>query len=351
MNVEIDSDFTKDFATNPARTKIVEKEIKENTGKTLHRTSEIITLNVKNLLPDLSKELEKQKGKTIESEVKPTVVYYSEGYEYDKLAVSEDLSVITNDDKQNKHKPSYEAPVVETGYDVLTLSIKDELPDLDDAKANPQKYENKVTKQKADESSLLKSIANVTFKPFYEETINEFEQFDDLENENIEQTSPNNELTLPQSTNTKKEAIDAEKLLKLIEVQQNERTQKKQNAEESAAFQKELESAITKKQKLQEKKTLESYNYNGENCKILKTVQCTKESSCKLIHTDNKYIVLGNIANKEIVLKEYSSLENSEMYIRLNDKTDPTKFLVKIGMHKFIISITGDNMEFIMDLC
>lgn len=366
MNVELGPDFTKDFTTNPARTKIVEKEIRENKGKP-HKTSEIITLKVKDLLPDLSKELAKQGGKSIKSEAKPTVVYFSEGYEYKTLHVSNDLSNISANTTQNEHKPSYEAPIVASGYEVSTLSIKDELPDLNDVKANPKKYETKIPEtKKADENALLKSLANVTFKPFYEEVENEMNQFDNFEIVNpdekdiqtekfdyhIEPDLPEPDLPAPNS-NIKKERNNddnAKKLLLLIEAQQTEREHKKQNSEESAAFKKELESTIIKKKK-QITDLPTPFDYNGEKANILKTVKCTKNSECKIILAGDKYIILGNIDNKEIVLKEYTDLNSSEMFIRLNDKSDKTRFLVKVGKHKFIIRITEDNMEFLMDLC
>ena len=151
MNVELSPNFTKDYTTNPVRTKAMEREIKENAGKVSHKASEIITLNVKSMLPDLSQELKKYKGKTIKSEVKPDVVYFSEGYEYTKLKVSDELSDISNNlhSNNNEHKPSYEAPIVDSGYNVSVLSIEDELPDLADAKAHPDKYSNKKVSCKA----------------------------------------------------------------------------------------------------------------------------------------------------------------------------------------------------------
>ena len=366
MSVELGPDFTKDFTTNPDRTKIVEKEIKERTGKNPHRTSKVITLSVKDMLPDLSKELEKQKGKSIKYEAKANTVYFSEGYEYKKLQVPNSLSVISADQSENEYKPSYEAPIVETGYEVPTLTIEGDLPDLADAKANPDKYVHKKEKQTVDESELLKSIANVTFKPFYEDTDSKANPFDDIESDDYNEKETKEEPVVVE-TNTqinnpvrgkqiKKETRNdenAKKLLELIEAQKTERELKKQAAEDSALFKKELEAAVEKNKKQAEKenKTPKSYSYNGANAELIKTVKCTENSECKIIHTDNKYVVMGNINNKEVILKEYTDLKNSNMYVRLNDKFDKTKYLVKVGLNKFLIQITNDNMEFVMDLC
>ena len=346
MNVELSPEFTKDFSTNPARTKAVEKEILENTGKKPHKISEILTLNVKDMLPDLSQELLKQGNKSIKSEVKPSVVYFSEGYEYEKLHVTEDFKSIDINTKENEYKPSFEAPIVESGYNVSTLSIKDELPDLADVKANPEKYMDKKTETKVDENLLLKSISNVTFKPFYDETDNVQEQFKEVQENNTEMNNPSPVQTLVKETKDS----NAEKLLLLIEAQKNKRELQAQNTKASDIFRKELEAAVAKK-KQPETKQPELYNFEGKNIELLSTVKCTHNSSCKMIHTNNKYIIIGNINDKEIILKEYDALKSSEMSIRCNSKTDKSTYLVKIGLKKFLIRITEDNMEFVMDLC
>ena len=377
MSVELGPDFTKDFTTNPARTKIVEKGIRERTGKNPHRTSKIITLSVKDMLPDLSKELEKQKGKSIKYEGKADIVYYSEGYEYTKLEVPEDLSVILANQNENEYKPSYEAPIVESGYEVQTLTINDDLPDFFDVKANPDKYEHKKEKQTVDENALLKSIANVTFKPFYEETDNMVNPFDDFEiispYENETKEEPivfdadidnfDTKIEINRSdweNKAKKEARNdenARQLLEIIEAQKAERELKKLAVDDSVLPEKEKvqekePTVITDKNRTEpENKTQKLFSYNGANAELIKSVKCTENSECKIIHTDNKYIVIGCINNKEIILKEYTDLKNSNMYIRLNDKSDKTKYLVKIGLNKFLIQITNDNMEFVMDLC
>ena len=360
MDVELGPDFAKDFATNPARTKKVEKEIAEQSGHKAHRTSEIITLNVKNMLPNLSEELKKYGSKNIKSEAKPAVIYYSEGYEYEKLHVSNELSNIAEnmkkDKTQNEHKPSYQAPIVDSGYEVSTLAIKDSLPNLADVWANPQKYEEKKdTKPKADESALLKSIANVTFKPFYEDVENELNQFDNFEiinpykyeynNQNINYTEPEIQ---EQKTGTRQDD-NAGELLKLIEEQQAAREQKRQLAEDNAPLKKELTPAVKEEKKAEQPSGV--YNYNGKTYTIIKTIKCTQNGICRFIQSGNEFAVIGNLNGNEYVLKEYKDLKNSTMQIRLNDKSDKTKFLVKVDNHKFLISITKDNMEHVMDLC
>lgn len=348
MNVELGEDFTNNFATNPERTKIVEKKIRENAGRKALKTSEIITLSVKDMLPDLSQELKKQGGKAIKSEVKPTVVYFSEGYEYQKLEVSDDFQTIKADTEQNEYKPSYQAPIVASEYEYSTLSIKDELPDLADVKANPKKYDNTPKKQTADESALLKSLANVTFKPFYEDSVNSM-GFEEFENDEPKNNDIITEPVLTVPVKTPRNEDNAQKLLKLIEAQQNERALKKQS--DSDVFKKELEASVEKRKKQPEKQAPEPYRFNGEDAELIKTVKCSDNSTCKIIHKKGMYYITGNMGEKEFLLKEYKALKDCTLFVRPHEKEQKDKYLVKVGIHKFIIKVTKDNMEFLMDLC
>lgn len=403
MDVELDKNFITDLRTKPGRAKEAEKEIKaQKQNKT--KKSDIITLSVKDLLPDLSKELQKQGNKKIESEVKPQVVYYSEGYEYTKLSVSDDLadlSAALQSKDATEHKESYFAPIVEDGYEVSTLSIKDELPDLEDVKANPEKYQDKkVEQEKVDENALLKSIANVTFKPFYEEVqeeLNQFEGFEIINREddiiniaeepqkeinNAENTNPEdfvfvNEPTIqtpesstadiiesepqvseivPVSINTKpvqsrrtKINDDAQRLLKLIEAQQIARQNKK--IEETAAFKQELESASgkTKTKVVKPEPDLPKIKPEDNNNEIIKTILINNNTECSLVKTDDGYEIIGCIKDKQFNLKHYDSLKSTNMQIRAHQKNK--QYLIKLGIHKFVINIYEDNMEFVMDLC
>ena len=353
MSVELDEDFVKNLHTNPKRIKIVEKEILESNEKQSHKNSEAATLQVKDLLPDLSKELKKQGNKKIVSEVKSQVVYYSEGYEVKKLSVSKDLSDISNALKRkdaSDYKPSCKAPIVETGYEFSTLYIKDELPDLADVIAHPDKYEEKEKKkEKIDENTLLKSLANVTFKPFYEEPENiQTGQKNDLHlTENNILTQSNNIKT--EFLKTEKVNDDAQKLLKLIEEKQAERELKKMAKEDAEEFKKELEKASKNEEK--ENKQNELINFNGEDTQVIKSIKCTQNSSCLLVKSDAEYYIIGKINDKQFELKKYDSVSSTNMQIRLNDKNNKEQYLVKIGSHKIVIKVTEEKMEFVMDLC
>ena len=80
ISVELDQDFITDLRTNPQRTSEMKQEI-QFFGDKAKKPSEIITMSVKDLLPDLSEALKKQGNKKIESEYKAETVYFSEGYD------------------------------------------------------------------------------------------------------------------------------------------------------------------------------------------------------------------------------------------------------------------------------
>ena len=58
-----------------------------------------------------------------------------------------------------------------------------------------------------------------------------------------------------------------------------------------------------------------------------------------------------NMGEKEFLLKEYKALKDCTLFVRPHEKEQKDKYLVKVGIHKFIIKVTKDNMEFLMDLC
>lgn len=170
MNVELDNDFITDLRTNPARLREMRQEIEKHKTKP-HKSSELLTLNVKDMLPDLSEALKKQGNKAIESEAKPQVVYYSEGYDVSTLSLSDelpDLSVEIDNEEAYKSRPSDEVELMDNSYEVAKMSVSDDIPDLDDVFNHPEKYEKKKESVEVDEEALLRNITNVSFKPFYD---------------------------------------------------------------------------------------------------------------------------------------------------------------------------------------
>ena len=352
ISVELDPDFVTDLRTNPGRVKVVEKSIINQ--RETKKPSEIMTLKVKDFLPDLSKELKKQGNKKIESNNKPQVVYFSEGYDVSKLSVSNELTDISEQIKSNKDnafKPSYVSPIVETGYEVSTLEIRDELPDLADVKANPQKYaEKKEVKKEVDEKSLLASLSNVTFKPFYEaEPVKNNFEIKNVENKSSESKADIVKVRKVQNVRKEKRENNSQDLLALVEKQQAERAAKKQNTEDEKSINKEVAKTVEKDKK---QKIKEQVQYVGEY-QVIKKVEIDSNVSCRLLKKGSEYVIMGYVGEKSSELRRYDLLDNTSLQIRVHDKAqaDGSQYLIKIGSHKFVIKVTKDNMEFVMDLC
>lgn len=397
--VEIDNDFLTNLKTNPETIKEIQASYQENKTHAYKKT-DIITLNVKDMLPNLSEALKKQGNKKIESNYKPDVVYYKDGYEVSTLTLDDmmpNLSLELNNKNAYKTRPSDAIQYSESGYNVATMKIEG-LPDLGDALKNPEKYQSVEKKPiEINEKDLLNSLNNVEFKPFYEgfenfeivddseenndsevysvPSINdvqkEFDEFENLTiineeyfevpsveikndndeelekliNENLEHKIGSNNENIEDKS---KHSQDAKELLQLIEEQQNNRknnlrakeTQIKQNVTES----------VNKEEKITQEEfcIIDGIKYN-----ILDKVMITENISCILANSKAGFYVLGHVDEKMFTIKHYEKLKAQKIQARVSDKINHliTRYIVKVGLHKFIINVTKDSMEYVMDLC
>ncbi len=402
MNVELDPDFITDLRTKPQRTQQMLKEISQQKDirKALQqKTSEAKILNVKEFLPDLSEELKKQNNKNFESNAKSQVVYYSEGYEVSKLSVDSELSDISAAlQRKDATEPRPSDPIVKVldGYDVPTLHI--DLNDLQEDKNDEQK-ENQPNIP--DENALLKSLANITFKPFYEEEAEEQnkiqneerngELIQNMEQETVQESSKTNlpktevkdaknnnieliELTRQQPKKTVRANKDAQQLLLLIEEQNAKRktknieytAEKKAKKTEAERKQKALNDSKelidiiennkpvdAKEKPVKESENNNECNINGIHYDIIKYAQCDSNITCALAKSGNNYLVIGMHKGLTKILKQYDNLKKETIAIRLNEKltNGTTQYLVKLCSYKFIINVFENDMEFVMDLC
>ena len=455
ISVEIDNDFITNLKIDPGMLREKSREYSAENKEKPHKTSELLTLNVKDLLPDLSEALKKQGGRRIESEVKPTVVYYSEGYDVSILSLKDklpDLSIEINNKDAYKSRPSDEIQYAESGYDVQKMSIAGELPDLHDALKHPEKYETKQEEPVVvDEEALLKNITNVQFKPFYDgsesfEVINEFDdsnapsvsdvqkefsQFGDLEiirddefevpaSESVnndyddfvslydnsyldfdkraflkdetktpeeldneleklmqeeiqEQNKPNskNDITEPApqentesvsdteteklkpeifvpekpkraAVNNRKREDEAEALIRIIQDKQAEKTEKL-SVEKPAAAKVENVSETPQKTCMLE----------GKKYSVVSETRFTDKVGCYLAQNDDGYSVIGFVGGRTFKIKHYDKLNTEKIQARQSEKLADgvVRYIIRIGIHKFILNVSDDNLEFIMDLC
>ena len=412
INVEIDPDFVTDLRTNPDRTKQMAKEIE--TKEIKPSKSKILTLNVKEMLPNLSEELSKQ-GKHIDSDgVKPMTVYYSEGYEYTKLKVDDmpDLSAELNNKDAYVSQPSYRGNIVETGYDFDKFTTVGSLPDLSDVMAHPEKYKE-APKEKAvvDENALLENILNVQFKPFDDgsrefEVLNdfddetapsvddiqkEFSQFGNLEiaedtQENVSPTNAdyddfeaiyNNEyVDLDKSSDdTKEEVKEPPKIVREVVEPRKQHfdrpVAKRAPSQKTEELMQKIAAArserISLRNEILASKTANVRSageklsttsvvkciYEGINYDILDSVTLNRNLGCHLAKNENGYVIFAFEGNNLSKLKEYPSVRTEKIQARLSGKiaNGNPRYIVRVGANKFIVDIEGNHICYVMDLC
>lgn len=196
INVEIDKDFITDLRTNPNKNIQTKESSKDSLKQKAPKPTEILTLHISDKLPDLSEALKKQGNRPIKSEAKPEVIYYSEGYDVETLTLDfdlPDLSKEINNKSAYIHKESEAYNVVDTSYQIETLKIDTDLPDLKDILENPDKYKEPEKEDVViDMDKILKNLDNVQLKPFYDgteefEVLNHFDDDDDFNQNKVEE--------------------------------------------------------------------------------------------------------------------------------------------------------------------
>lgn len=318
ISVEIDNNFVTDLRTNPERVKSMQKEI-EDRRISPHRVSELLTLNVNDKLPNLTEAIKEQGNKEIESNAQPEVVYYSEGYDVKTLTIEDELPDLS---KELNNSMDISEVIESTNDKDATdefLEI-DSLPDLKEVIANPEKYkEPEPEKVVADEETLLKNIENVSFKPFYEET---------QETEIIK--TPENILKSPQAPS--KEDIELNKI-----------------------FEENVSPVTTTSsiENIKEEEEVPTYTYNNKEYTILKTSVLKDDAECHLVKSSDGYSVLGYLGENIFNLKEYNELSPETLQTRLSERLPEgrERYMVRCGKHKFVLDIKENKMEFVMDLC
>lgn len=348
--VEIDRDFVEDLRTNPERTKEMYKEIKNSKSK---KPSEILTLNVKDVLPDLSEALKQYDNKKIESNNKPETIYYSEGYDVAKLKISEGLPDLTKElNKKDAYvsKPTAQYDIVDNSYSVSTLKISTELPDLADVMAHPEKYQTPKPKEFIpDEQALLENIANVTFKPFDDGT-RQFEIINDLNemssNEQdyyIDLDEPNIQAGIEireQDLSAVKEEDSAKNLLKQVRRRREERdfagSYQNENVEP-------VEDVVTENVQCL---------VDGEAFKVLDSINFTTTSGCYLVKNSNGYAVMGFVGDKLNKVKLLETVNIEKIHARVSEvlANGSCRYIVRVGSNKFIVNADNNFVEYVMDL-
>lgn len=397
ISVELDNDFITDLRTNPVRTEEMEKDILAY-GDKPKKPSEIITLSVKDMLPDLSDALKKQGNRKIESNRKAETIYFSEGYEVSTLSLSEkmpDLSLEINNKDAYKTKPSANYDIVDNNYTVGsgTLKISSQLPDLQDVMAHPEKYEKQEAEDVVvDAEALLKNISNVQFKPFDDGTrefevlndfsdaptvsdiqaeMNQFEGFEIKgdEPEDIPQIQDdyddfkalysNEYVDLDKQEATSVEKIEstvtdaakpvesAQDMIKRIEASKIEKEVNRVRIAPKEVV-KNIEDSVKSVSTQEMKCVIDGITYN-----VISSAAFSDNKGCYLAKYDKGYIILGYIGEKLIKINEYETFKSEKIHARLSEKlpSGTLRYIVRVGIHKLIVNVKDDNIEYVMDLC
>ncbi len=407
INIELDNDFITDLRTNPTKTAEMEKDILEY-GDKPKKPSEIITLSVKDMLPDLSDALKKQGNKKIESERKAETIYYSEGYEVSTLSLKDDLPDLSIEIK-NKNayvsKPSAEYEYVDTSYTVGSgeLKISTDLPDLQDVLANPEKYAKPEPEEViVDEEALLRNISNVQFKPFDDgsrdfEILNDIPSVSDIQQEFSQfegfEITPEEQIEKPiiedeyddfkslysneyvdfdkQKAEFEIEQIENEEEPKNTEVPKKAEEPEKQKSEQVEDLMKKIEATKIEREKrkariLQKEapKVIENIEntatpettkciLDGRTYTIISSAQIDNSKGFYLAKSETGYTILGYIGDRLMKIRYYEALKSEKIHARLSEKlpSGTLRYLVRIGLQKLIVNVKENDIEYVMDLC
>lgn len=353
ISIEIDNDFITDLRTNLSKT---EKE----------ESTEIKSYESEN--DDLDPEFGSYFASKAESEIETKVDNY--GASVLVLDVDlPDLSAEINKKDAFAERPSAKYEVVDDSYSVGDNIIKDvaNLPDMSDAVKNPNKYMSQKEVFVASEETLLKNIENVTFKSigepdnnqvidieeFVEKTtiLNTQEELKDFNEtaikpteKQINQPEPVKNDTAPKeenfpNTRTTTADILMNRLQSARKLRQNsDRKQEEINKSINKPVQAHIEPVMTV--------------FNGKSYAILNSIALNKNIGCHLAKNENGYVIFGYIGDNVINIKQYDDLKSEKMQARLYEtfEDNTMRYIIKIGVQKFVVDTKDNNIEFVMDL-
>ena len=86
---------------------------------------------------------------------------------------------------------------------------------------------------------------------------------------------------------------------------------------------------------------------------MINETKFSDDKGCYLAKDGNNYKVFGYIQDRFFELKQYTDLKTERFEARIREKSDDNnmQYIVRTGVHKFILNVSNDNMEFVMDLC
>ena len=319
MNVEIDNDFVTDLRTNPERTKEMEKEILE-TKVERKKPSEIVTLKVSQLLPDLE-DVMKHPEKYEEPEPEKIVVNAE-----DLLKSIENVTFKPFDDGTRDFEilnDLSERPVAEL-YSEDFISAK-EMEKQEKEKNEPVKEEIVITEPEKTviaepkiENKFESEKTNISM-PTIKPAIQESKTKPVIEKPIINRPKPVAKEPLKQT-------------VKSLEVKPSAQTEQK---------------IVPAKTKPDIKCLLDGNTYD-----VVSSVALGDNIGCHLAKDSEGYVVLGYFENKLNIIKHYKVLKSEKIQARLSEKLSDGKmrYIIRIGLAKFIADVQDNCISYVMDL-
>ena len=361
---------------------------------------EFETLSVTSDLPDLSDVLKNPKNYESKEEETPPV---------DEKSMLESISNVEfkpfDDNSQNfeilNDFDDFYAVDDSDPNDVLTFEeIAAEFEELYSIKiTNDNDYidegnqgsENNLDQQTVDVSLIEKELAHFfgTEQTVYEESVNNgtsVDSFDNVQEERIVEKPVENieiindeitndiskqKVSKPETLITEKEVVEPVVELPLVNLEKREKKEikrgrstiseavlnkiqeKRAQREAAVEAKKELTNIYQEKKAEPVKTQTKMCVIENESYDVLSSVSFTANMGCHLAKNSKGYLVVGYIGDKLFQIKTYEVLKSEKIQARMSEKLEngTLRFLVRIGIHKFVLDVENENIKFVMDLC
>ena len=259
--------------------------------------------------------------------------------------------------------------------EIITLSVSEFLPDLEDVMKHPEKYEDpEPEKVVVNAEDLLKSIENVTFKPFDDGT-RDFEILNDFDDEPVAELYSEDfkvaDISEPEEIKPAEIKAEEPKPLTPAKPEPKPAAIKPEPKPEPrpAAIKSKPEPAHQKVKPMAttSAKPASGINKTGTPLRTKTNIKCLLDGKtydvvssvalgnnigCHLAKDDEGYVVLQYYENKLSIIKQYKSLKSETIQARLSEKNPDgsMRYIIRIGMAKFIADVQGNCINYVMDL-
>lgn len=163
---------------------------------------------------------------------------------------------------------------------------------------------------------------------------------------------PAEKLELVNLEQKEKKKIERERS-KLSESMLNKIQEKRAQKELMGTTKREVAKTTTKKVEQPVENQTKICVIENESYDVLSVAAFGYNKGCYLTKNSKGYFVIGYIGDKLSQIKSYESLKSEKIQARVSENLEngATRYLVRIGIHKFILDVDNENINFVMDLC